>query len=41
MKNASLSYTYSNLDILYGASGYEITTYYFMGEKPLTGVRSQ
>ena len=33
LKQASLSYTYSNLDVLYGASGYEITTYYFMGEK--------
>ena len=39
LKKASLSYTYSGLDILYGASGYEITTYYFMGEKPLTGDR--
>ena len=33
LKQANLSYTYSNLDVLYGASGYEITTYYFMGEK--------
>lgn len=33
LKNASLSYTYSGLDNLYGASGYEISTYYFMGEK--------
>ena len=33
LKEASLSYTYSDLDILYGASGYEISTYYFMGEK--------
>ena len=33
LKNASLSYTYSGLDVLYGASGYEISTYYFMGEK--------
>jgi len=30
---ASLSYTYSGLDVLYGASGYEISTYYFMGKK--------
>ena len=33
LKNASLSYTYSGLDKLYGASGYMISTYYFMGEK--------
>ena len=33
LKNASLSYTYSGLDVLYGDSGYEISTYYFMGEK--------
>ena len=33
LKNASLSYTYSGLDVLYGTSGYEISTYYFMGEK--------
>ena len=33
LKNASLSYTYSGLDKLYGASGYKISTYYFMGEK--------
>ena len=33
LKEASLSYTYSDLDVLYGASGYEISTYYFMGEK--------
>lgn len=33
LKNASLSYTYSGLDVLYGAAGYEISTYYFMGEK--------
>ena len=36
LKNASLSYTYSGLDVLYGESGYEISTYYFMGEKDLT-----
>ena len=35
LKHASLSYTYSNLDKMYGASGYSISTYYFMGEKPL------
>lgn len=35
LKNASLSYTYSGLDVLYGDSGYEISTYYFMGEKEL------
>ena len=35
LKRASLSYTYSNLDKMYGASGYSISTYYFMGEKPL------
>lgn len=33
--NASLSYTYSGLDVLYGSTGYEISTYYFMGEKEL------
>lgn len=33
LKHANLSYTYSNLDKMYGASGYEISTYYFMGEK--------
>ena len=33
LKKASLSYTYSGLDKLYGASGYMISTYYFMGEK--------
>lgn len=35
LKNASLSYTYTGLDKLYGNSGYEISTYYFMGEKRL------
>lgn len=35
LKHASLSYTYSNLDKMYGASGYRISTYYFMGEKSL------
>lgn len=33
LKNASLSYTYTGLDVLYGDSGYEISAYYFMGEK--------
>lgn len=33
LKKANLSYTYSGLDKLYGASGYMISTYYFMGEK--------
>lgn len=35
LKHASLSYTYSGLDKMYGASGYSISTYYFMGEKTL------
>lgn len=35
LDNASLSYTYTGLDKLYGDSGYEISTYYFMGEKKL------
>ena len=38
LKNASLSYTYSGLDVLYGAVGYEISTYYFMGEKKIKDV---
>ena len=33
LSNACLSYTYTGLDKLYGYSGYEISTYYFMGEK--------
>ena len=33
LKNANLSYTYSGLDVMYGAAGYEINIYYFMGEK--------
>lgn len=33
LKNASLSYTYTGLDKLYGVTGYEISTYYLMGEK--------
>lgn len=35
LSNACLSYTYTGLDKLYGDSGYEISTYYFMGEKRL------
>ncbi|MDO5436053.1 MAG: GNAT family N-acetyltransferase [Clostridia bacterium] len=35
MSEACLSYTYSGLDKMYGAAGYEITTYYFMGKKVL------
>lgn len=35
LTKASLSYTYSNLDTLYGVSGYHISTYYFMGEKAI------
>ena len=35
LKDASLSYTYSGLDKLYGASGYEISCYYMMGEKKI------
>ena len=38
LTTASLSYTYSGLDVLYGASGYEISTYYFMGEKTFPAV---
>lgn len=38
MKKASLSYTYTGLDKLYGASGYEICTYYFMGEKKVNNI---
>ena len=33
LHKASLSYTYTGLDKLYGYSGYKISTYYFMGEK--------
>ena len=33
LKDAGLSYTYSGLDKLYGASGYKINVYYFMGKK--------
>ncbi len=35
LSNASLSYTYTGLDKMYGAVGYEISTYYFMGEKQI------
>ena len=35
LEEACLGFTYSGLDRLYGASGYMITTYYFMGEKAL------
>lgn len=37
LSNANLSYTYSGLDVLYGASGYEISCYYFVGEKNING----
>ena len=33
LSNASLSYTYTGLDKLYGESGYEISCYYMMGKK--------
>lgn len=33
LPTAYLSYTYSGLDKMYGAAGYEIFVYYFMGEK--------
>ena len=33
LKNASLSYTYTGLDKLYGYSGYKISCYYMMGKK--------
>ncbi len=35
LSTASLSYTYTGLDKMYGAVGYEISTYYFMGEKQI------
>lgn len=35
LSNASLGYTYTGLDKMYGAAGYEISTYYMMGEKNL------
>ena len=41
LEKASLSYTYSGLDVLYGASGYEISTYYFMGERVVKGIFAQ
>ena len=36
LQTATLSYTYSGLDHMYGYSGYQICTYYMMGEKTLT-----
>ena len=38
LSNASLSYTYTGLDKLYGDSGYEISCYYMMGEKVINNV---
>lgn len=35
LKDASLGYTYTGLDKMYGYSGYKISTYYFMAEKDL------
>lgn len=35
LKNASLSYTYTGLDKLYGYSGYKISCYYMMATKDL------
>ena len=35
LDTATLSYTYSGLDHMYGYSGYQICTYYMMGEKLL------
>lgn len=35
LKTAHLSYTFSGLDVLYGYSGYQICSYYFMGKKKL------
>lgn len=35
LSNASLGYTYTGLDKMYGATGYEISTYYLMGEKQI------
>lgn len=35
LSNASLSYTYTGLDKLYGDSGYEISCYYMMGKKKI------
>lgn len=37
LSKAALSYTYTGLDKMYGAAGYEISTYYFMGEKTNLG----
>lgn len=33
LKRASLSYTYSGLDKMYGSAGYKICVYYFMAQK--------
>ena len=38
LKNASLSYTYTGLDNLYGYSGYRISCYYMMGKKVIENV---
>lgn len=38
LKNASLSYTYTGLDKLYGYSGYRISCYYMMGKKVIENV---
>lgn len=38
LKNASLSYTYTGLDKLYGYSGYMISCYYMMGKKVIENV---
>ena len=35
LKKASLGFTYSGLDVLYGSAGYEISCYYMMGRKKL------
>ena len=35
LKNASLSYTYTGLDKMYGYSGYKISCYYMMGKKKI------
>lgn len=35
LSNASVDYTYTGLDKMYGATGYEISTYYLMGEKTI------
>ena len=38
LSNASLSYTYTGLDKLYGDSGYQISCYYMMGKKVIKDV---